>query len=143
MTTVHKKIQVVIFYKNFEKFQVLLLKTNKMRGEYYQNVTGSVELNEEFIEAAKREVKEETGLDIKSDQLIELPFIYNFKDRWIRDVEEKTFLLQIDRFSKITIDPNEHIDYKWEDCQNISLDSYKYENNFQTFQEGLKLIKLK
>ena len=58
-----RKVQVAIFHLDEQQQKhFLLLKTNKKRGEFWQNVTGSVEEGESFEQGAIREVIEETGL---------------------------------------------------------------------------------
>lgn len=138
-----KKVQVVIFYKSSDQktkpLQVLVLKTSKRRGEFWQNVTGSVDHNEKFSQAAIREVLEETGLDINQKELFKLDVEYFFIDRRKRKVCEKVFTL-ITKQPQITIS-DEHTQYQWVSCENIKLDSYGYYSNYDAFTKALDFWK--
>ncbi|MBF0363624.1 MAG: NUDIX domain-containing protein [Oligoflexia bacterium] len=107
------KVQIIVASKN----KVLLLRTNKTRGGFWQNITGSVEkVDENLNQAAFREFSEETGLVLSSvsvstdpdsinfkakdnsgniticGTLQKLPFIHNFVDQFNRSIEEHTYL---------------------------------------------------
>jgi len=131
----HKKVQVVILKGQ----QILLFKTNKQRGSFWQNVTGSVEGTESFLPAAKREVREETGLinlDFK-----QLPPIFTFRDRWGLDVLEKTFIARIkDENPVIKIDSREHDEFSWHESKTILPKNYHYASNYQTFLAALNFL---
>lgn len=127
-----RKAQVVIFYRDdADTKYFLLLKTNKKRGEYWQNVTGSVEKSESYKEGALREAFEETGLlkkDILKTRNTELCF--QFHDRWGRDVKEKTFLIEVSKKFKVEIDPSEHCDFKWVCESDMKAKIFKHINNY-------------
>jgi dATP pyrophosphohydrolase len=127
-----RKVQVAIFHLDEQQQKhFLLLKTNKKRGEFWQNVTGSVEEGESFEQGAIREVIEETGLaekNIKKMSPTELCF--QFVDRWQRDVKEKTFLIQVKKAWDVVIDTSEHCKYKWVHETEIKPRSVKYISNY-------------
>ena len=77
-----QKIQIVTIAEN----QLLLLQFAKFHNNGYQNITGSVEQGETFIDAAIRELFEETGL---SDHLRDTQFQFEFLDRWGFKIKEK------------------------------------------------------
>ena len=52
MTKKHKKVQILVIATHQNKKYLLRLQTNKRRGEFWQNITGSVENDESFSEAA-------------------------------------------------------------------------------------------
>ena len=101
-----RKAQVTIFYRYERgKKHFLLLKTNKKRGEYWQNVTGSVDKDETYQEGALREAIEETGLKKKMIKKIHpTELCFQFHDRWGRDVKEKTFLIEVAGAFEVKID---------------------------------------
>ncbi len=133
---IHKKVQIVIANKN----EVLLFKTNKKRGSFWQNVTGSVEGEETFLAGAVREVAEETGLS--KIEFIELTPEFSFKDRWEKDVLEKTFLGLIkEDHPKIIIDPKEHDEFKWHPIVDIVSQNYFYSSNYATFIAAVEKLK--
>lgn len=127
-----RKAQVVIFSRDEDGTKhFLLLKTNKKRGEYWQNVTGSVEKNETYKEGALREAIEETGLSEKHIvKITNTELCFQFHDRWGRDVKEKTFLVEVDKKFKVIIDPSEHCDHKWLAEDNIKPKNFKHINNY-------------
>lgn len=63
---------------------------------------GSMELNESVYDALKREVKEETGLDVIKATLIAIyssPINQSYTDRWGNEHQIVEFLFKIDRWS--------------------------------------------
>ena len=49
-----EKVQVVIFQKIGKSFDVLLLQTNKERGNFWQNITGGVEKSDQGLAQAPK-----------------------------------------------------------------------------------------
>jgi 8-oxo-dGTP pyrophosphatase MutT (NUDIX family) len=143
-----RKVQVVII--NGEK-EVLLLKTNEKRGRFWQNITGSVEEGEDFITGAKREFREETGLDSEKYclQFIDTDYSFSFTANTGRYqgqdllVEERVFvaLLKEPR-PKIILDPMEHEGMEWKKIEDLNEGSYKFSSSFIAFTEAIKSIKL-
>ena len=100
-----KKVQVIVMSEG----EVLLFEFNdKIPGNYkgFQNITGGVEGDESFDEAAKRELVEEAG--IVSD-VIELDLKFEFFDRWKKNCLEKVFLCYLNKKPEIVL--NEAIDF--------------------------------
>ncbi len=135
-----RKVQVVIFYcaKDYKK-HFLLLKVNKERGLFWQNVTGGVNKNEKYTAGALREVIEETGLKKKNiKELIKTDMKFKFLSRWGKEVKEKVFLLQCHKPWDVVIDPKEHCKYKWVEESEISAKSVKFETNYQALQLAME-----
>lgn len=137
-----KKVQIVVFTSKpgpkvvLEK--VLLLKTNKKRGEFWQNITGSVETDETSFEAALREVKEETGMTLEPDEkLKKLDVEFFFLDREEKKVHEKvyTFLAESEN---VTIDPNEHNSFLWVEIKSMNKESYRHQSNYAAYIKALE-----
>lgn len=127
-----RKAQVTIFYRDDRgKKHFLLLKTNKKRGEYWQNVTGSVDKDETYQEGALREAMEETGLKSKMIKKIHATELcFQFHDRWGKDVKEKTFIVEVFEPFEVKIDPSEHCDHMWLGEKEISVRIFKHINNY-------------
>lgn len=140
-----KKVQVVILFNPLNSpasdKKVLLLKTNKKRGEFWQNVTGSVEAGESSKEAAMREIHEETGINFDhNDQLIKLDVEYFFLNKQGQKVHEKVFVLFVHDL-KIKISSEEHDEFTWVSFHKIKKESYKYLSNYHAFLKSLPLLK--
>lgn len=106
----NNKIMAIIYS---EKHQFLLLKTNPktMKIDSWYIVTGGVKEKESFEGAAKREVKEETNLKIKSIIKTSLEFNYEWPKNSGKIKHEKVFLVEVKQaIPKLT--RWEHLDYK-------------------------------
>ena len=105
------KKKVLSFITDGKKF--LALRNNpsepeKHGGDFWFTVTGSVENEEDYEDAVKREVQEETGLIVK--KLISLNWGCIYKN-WQGENEEHYYLAFVSP-GKIILDI-EHIDYEW------------------------------
>jgi 8-oxo-dGTP pyrophosphatase MutT (NUDIX family) len=120
---IKQKVQIVVATDS----SVLLLKLSDDRGGFWQNATGSVEFNEEFLEAAERELLEETGL---KKPLIELPMEIKFHDRWGFDVIEKVFYCHLVKELKIKLS-SEHQGHKWVKFSKLTKNDYEFDNHFE------------
>ena len=90
--------------------------------EFWQSVTGSLALDETPQQAAIREVKEETGIDIKAlnlslfdcNESIEFEIFPHFRYKYAPDIthsKEHWFLLQLAAEYKPRL--TEHLTYQW------------------------------
>jgi 8-oxo-dGTP pyrophosphatase MutT (NUDIX family) len=130
---IKQKVQIVVMTND----EVLLLKYTEKNGGIWQNATGSVEKNESFKEAAKRELWEETGIE---NEVTELPMVIKFHDRWGYDVEEKVFKCSLKKKTKITLS-DEHEDYKWVELNSLTASHYGFENHFKAITIAKENIK--
>lgn len=142
-----RKVQVVILASTLTKnsntiSKVLLLQTNKKRGSFWQNVTGSVERFERYPRAALRELEEETG--IKIDQILkfmDLKVIHQFRSKKGNPVKEKSYAVIVKK-CKIKIDQNEHQKYIWKPIKSVRSSNYKFPTNFESFCLAKKYLKI-
>ena len=109
-------ILVIIYTKNKD---VLILKKNNDK-DMWQSVTGSLNENEEPVEAAKREVFEETGLSTENLIDCNKKYMFEIYEMWRHKYEdgvthntEHVFLLELENKVDIKIDSNEHTQYEW------------------------------
>lgn len=111
--SVHRKVQCWIFSKVSagDEPQCLLLRTNDQRGGYWQPVTGTVEPNEGFFQAACREPMEETKFDFigtPTDTKSEFEFVSRNGL-----TKERIFYLEVEGTPTPVLDPKEHQDFQW------------------------------
>jgi 8-oxo-dGTP pyrophosphatase MutT (NUDIX family) len=132
-TLFKQKIQIVIFAEG----QLLLLQFASLYNGGYQNITGSVEANETFHEAAARELMEEVGLaaNLKDPNLK-----FNFSDRWGYQVEEMVFYCEFSKIPSIKLS-EEHQSYKWVPVEKISLSDFVFPTNFEAFKKAMEFRK--
>ena len=109
-------ILVIIYTKNKD---VLILKKNNDK-DMWQSVTGSLNENEEPVEAAKREVFEETGLSTENLIDCNKQYVFEIYEMWRHKYDdgvthntEHVFLLELENKVDIKIDSNEHTQYEW------------------------------
>lgn len=112
-----ESVLVVIYSVNHE---VLLLERRKPEG-FWQSVTGSLEWNEEPVQAALREVSEETGLEVK-DVLVDcrqqnrFPIMPDWRARYAPDVEsnlEYVFRAMLPDRIPVHLNRAEHVQAIW------------------------------
>ncbi len=134
MTTksLKQKVQVVTIAEN----QLLLLEFAKGRGVGFQSVTGSVEYDESFLEAARRELAEEIGV---ADNVIDTKYSFNFHDRWGEDVEERVFLFNPKKIPEIHIS-EEHQSYKWVPVNLVSAKDFAHATSYEAFLKALEFV---
>lgn len=128
-----QKIQVVTIAEN----QLLLLQFAKFHKGGFQNITGSVEKDESFQEAAERELLEETGL---IERVQELDLIFHFNDRWGNEVDEKVFVCALNKILPIKIS-EEHQGYKWVPADLVTERDFVFPSNYEAFKKALESIK--
>tara|TARA_B100000780_G_C20791344_1_gene314256 strand:+ start:65 stop:523 length:459 start_codon:yes stop_codon:yes gene_type:complete len=116
------KIPISILVVIYTKQSSVLLLHRADRKNYWQSVTGSIEMQEAPIEAAKREVYEETGINTNEHSLQDwnLNHSYEIYQHWRHRYEpnvthntEHIFGLEIPLEIPIKLSPSEHIEYEW------------------------------
>lgn len=100
--------------------QYLLLKRVTDRGAFWQGVTGGVENGENLLEAARRELIEETGLSFSVIKDIDYSYSFPIENRWqhnyavgVKEIVEHVFVAYLDHEQEPVIDPDEHDAWKW------------------------------
>lgn len=88
--------------------------------DFWQSVTGSLELGEQPYAAALRELAEETGIHVPSLRATGITRSYEILDEWkpryaagVTRNYEHLFYCKLDAQCDITLDPCEHTDYQW------------------------------
>ena len=115
----YKRPESVLVIVYTQASEVLMLR-RKFPSDFWQSVTGSLEWDENPMQAALRELQEETGIsgyelkDCKFSQNFEIYSIW--RDRYEPGVTENTehvFVLEIPEKMDIRLDPREHHEFVW------------------------------
>lgn len=114
------QVEAIIFRRNGNIIEYLLLKRLPERNGFWQPVTGGVEEGETREEALRREVMEETGVE-NMVVVIEDLYYFEFSDPNLN--QEYVYGVEISPSEEIIFDQKEHSEYRW--C---------------SFQEALQLL---
>jgi dATP pyrophosphohydrolase len=116
--------------------QVLIMERADKAG-FWQSVTGSLELGETPLEAAIREVHEETGLDAKKYNLQDwhASNVYEIYPHWrhryapsVTENTEHLFGLELPSQLPIKLAQNEHVQYEWVDWREAAKRVFSWTN---------------
>ncbi|MCU0678875.1 MAG: NUDIX pyrophosphatase [Planctomycetes bacterium] len=132
-TKTNNQVEVIIFKKTEDGIKYLMLKRNAIKGSFWQPITGNVEVDETFEQAAVRELREETGID-KHIRLFDTGYSFEFFDD-NRQQLEKVYAVEISLNTDATLS-EEHTEMQWatkEECLGKYL---KYPGN----KAGLKTL---
>ena len=104
---------------------------------FWQSVTGSVEGDETPLQAAIREVNEETGLDASQYDLQDwqVSNVYEIYSHWrhryapgVVENREHLFGLELPSVLSIKLEPNEHLRYEWVDWREAAERVFSWTN---------------
>jgi dihydroneopterin triphosphate diphosphatase len=129
---------VLIYTQNIqtEDLQVLIMERADKTG-FWQSVTGSVEGDETPLQAAIREVLEETGLDANQYNLQDWQAsnVYEIYPHWrhryapgIIENREHLFGLELPSKLPIKLAPDEHVRYEWVDWREAAARVFSWTN---------------
>ena len=136
-----RSVQVVVFTEQAGRRLYLLLRRVSSHGGFWQSVTGSLEDGETHLQAAVREVFEETGFRVREDELIDLGVtnVFEIAEQWrpkyapgVTRNEEVCFALSVEH-GKVEIDRLEHDEYVWVDYDTAARMLY-WEGNRRTLE---------
>ncbi|MCZ6565864.1 MAG: dihydroneopterin triphosphate diphosphatase [Gammaproteobacteria bacterium] len=115
----HKRPESVLIVVYTQACEVLMLR-RKYPNDFWQSVTGSLEWDEAPLDAAIRELQEETGLikqelhDCQYSKVFEIYSIW--RERYAPGVTENTehvYTVELPEKVAIVLDPKEHEQYLW------------------------------
>ena len=139
-----KQVMSIIFRKNKDKYEFLLLRRIKEKGGFWQPATGGLEDSDESrLHAAFREVLEETG--IKREEIkrtIEDLYSFTITNHYITNepiqpITEYVYAFEVNKETKVDIHNNiypEHEEFKWVNFEE-ALNLLKWENNKEAFSK--------
>ena len=104
------QVEAVIFRRNGDKVEYLLLKRLPERNGFWQPVTGGVEEGETRKEALYREIREETGITSIITVLEDL-YCFQFSDPG--PYQEYVYGVEVSVGEEIMLDPKEHSECRW------------------------------
>lgn len=119
-----------------EDLQVLIMERTDKKG-FWQSVTGSLEQGETPLQAAIREVQEETGLDATQYQLQDwhATNVYEIYPHWryryasgVTHNTEHLFGLLLPKTLPIKMAPDEHVQYEWVDWHEAAKRVFSWTN---------------
>ncbi len=143
---------IVAFPQNQDEAVYLALKRAsdaKLYPSLWQVVTGNIEPNETAIEAAIREVKEETSLQINN--IWTIPFVATFFNPYKDEIHSApVFGFEVE-YSELVKISKEHHDYKWlpfDEILNLlqfpsHIEGTKIFNNFVLNEKNINIFKYK
>ncbi|MBD3842680.1 MAG: NUDIX domain-containing protein [Campylobacterales bacterium] len=127
----------VIIYQDKPDTRYLIVKS-KANG-HWGFPKGHIEEDETEIDAARREVKEETGLDVEIHEDFKLSMEYMISDTAIR--KEVTLFLGTPTSTSVTLQESEISMFKWATFTE-TLKLFVYENQKQILKQAHELISL-
>lgn len=129
----NNQVEVILFKKKNNTTLFLVLKRNPQKGGFWQPITGNVKPHESFVQAALREMEEETSIK-EYLKFVDTGYSFDFFDD-NRNQHEKIFGIHVSGVSKVVLS-SEHTEFQWvskEDALNRYL---KYPGN----KEGLRKL---
>lgn len=127
---VAESVQVVAWRRVGGKVRYLLLKRTKKRGGFWQPVTGRIEAGERADEAARREFREETGLEVRRMSAIDHVGVYYYEPDGKLHLEP-AFAAEVER-AEVRLS-KEHVKSRWVGRRE-ALRLLKWENNRQALR---------
>jgi len=104
------QVEAIIFRRNGDTVEYLLLKRLPDRNGFWQPVTGGLEEGETRTEALHREIKEETGIK-NLIRVIESLHYFEFSDPNL--FQEYVYGVEVPSTEEVVLDGKEHSEYKW------------------------------
>jgi 8-oxo-dGTP pyrophosphatase MutT (NUDIX family) len=104
------QVEAIIFRKNGNKIEYLLLKRTPERNGFWQPVTGGLEEGETRTEALRREIHEETGVK-NFIRIIDSFYYFEFSDPYPN--QEYVYGVEIPPSEDVVLDGEEHSEHRW------------------------------
>lgn len=114
----YKRPESVLVLLYTDRGEVLMMRRREPP-DFWQSVTGSLKWDEEPSAAARRELLEETGLDLSvSDRGIvnHFPILPAWRSRYAPEAKTNTehvFTARLGDRCPVRLNPQEHVDFRW------------------------------
>ena len=131
---------VVFIFSRIPEPSFLLLKRSEEKGGFWQPVSGGVERNEDYIQAVKREIAEETGItDILNIVDLKMSYEYEATKNNVRmKMKDVCFGAEVIQTASVNLS-DEHSNYKW--CNREEVYTYlNWENIRLPFEQLIHSI---
>ena len=143
------QIECIVFRKNDDKYEFLLLKRIPKKGGFWQPITGGYEVTDKsLIDTVFREINEETNIP-KEDilRVIEKVHYFEFTKHYLTNepiplIKEYVFGAEVSINAKVSINNNvyiEHDEFKWVSYES-ALKLLKWQENKDAFENLRKII---
>ncbi|MBC7471699.1 MAG: NUDIX domain-containing protein [candidate division SR1 bacterium] len=108
-----QKIVVGAVIKHDNKSLCIKRASDDFMGELIELPSGSKDVCESLIESLKREIKEETGIDLNEE--VELDYVnsFDYVSGSGKNTRQVNFLIELNEQPVVTLNPLEHIEYYW------------------------------
>ena len=134
----NNQIEVIIFKKDSKAIaKYLMLKRNPQKGGFWQPITGNVEIDETFEEAAIRELSEETGIT-NFVRIFDTGYSFDFFDD-NRNQHEKVFAVEITDETEVVLSI-EHTESQWASKEDAISKYLKYPGNITGLKTLAKIL---
>lgn len=134
-----RKVQIWILKEHKQGHKILLLRTTPIRGSFWQPVTGHVRPSETWEQAARREVREETGVRLGRGALRYTGHEFEFR-KGTRKFRERVFVAIVQSpIGPILVDPDEHDLARWE-SERVAKNRTGFKSNLRGLKNALEII---
>ncbi len=117
----------------------LLLKRNRMKGGFWQTITGGVKINQTLGEALMSELKEELNLKLRPNNLLNTQYSFSFIGVESYELNEYVFGYRLKKGENFNLSI-EHTDYKFVSIGDAGR-LLKYETNKEAIKKVYEAIK--
>ncbi|MFT8878244.1 MAG: NUDIX domain-containing protein [Oenococcus sp.] len=133
---VRKSIECWLYESKFNKF--LLLHIRNPKDDFWQPITGGIEAGETGVQAAIREIKEETTINVQQESFTFIGKQYVPIDDGLA-IDKQLFFCRANNKDTSTQVSDEHVGYKWVDPKNAA-SWLTWPNNKESLIKALALI---
>lgn len=139
------QVQVYLYRESKDgKPLFLMLKRRPDIGGFWQGITGSIEPGESSDSAALREIREETGMELRQVRKLQFEHTFLLEEKWrhkydpgVTEIREFAFLGEAST-DKVTI-CDEHTEFQWAPYE-VALQMLVWPGNKSALEEAFRLI---